>query len=95
VIPNIVSGSETLFQDENRLNELVEYLYNYWRSFDRFIICGSTAYKMEERPYRTFNETVENLTHLVRKTYRDIQENVTGRHPVVYQIGRASCRERV
>ncbi|MFC2145580.1 phosphoenolpyruvate carboxykinase, partial [Actinomycetota bacterium] len=66
-----------------------EYLYNYWRSFDRFILCSSELEDLDKRPYRTFNETIEKLTHLVRFTYRNIQENITGNHPRVYRQVRA------
>jgi len=75
-------------RNTNLLNDFVEGLYNYWRSFDRFLVCYSEVKKrknLENRPYRVFNETVEQLTHLVRAAYRDIQENITGRHCRVYR----------
>jgi hypothetical protein len=75
--------------DKDLLNDFVEYLYNYWRSFDRFILCSSELDELDKRPYRTFNETVEELTHIVRYTYRNIQENITGQHPRVYRQVRA------
>jgi hypothetical protein len=40
---------------------------------------------VSKRPYRTFNETIEHLTHLIRTIYRHIQENITGSHPNVYR----------
>jgi hypothetical protein len=40
---------------------------------------------LDKRPYRTFNETIEKLTHLVRSTYRSIQKNITGLRPRVYR----------
>ncbi|HRD18796.1 MAG TPA: hypothetical protein PLB60_07075, partial [Candidatus Marinimicrobia bacterium] len=85
LVPNIVSDSQRLFADRHLLNEFVEQLYNYWRSFDRFILCDSTGDNFDKRPYRTFNLTVERLTHLVRQAYRDIQENITAQHPRVYR----------
>ncbi|MFH1213871.1 MAG: phosphoenolpyruvate carboxykinase [Candidatus Neomarinimicrobiota bacterium] len=85
LIPNIVPGSEQLFADRHALNEFVEQLYNYWRSFDRFIICDSASESFDKRPYRTFNTTVERLTNLVRQAYRDMQENITAQHPRVYR----------
>ena len=69
----------------------MEYLYDAWRSVDRFIIYASTVYEMGTRPYQAFSETIENLTHLVRQTYRNIQENITGKHPVVYRQVRAGA----
>lgn len=73
------------FRDTELLNEFVEQLYNYWRSFDRFIICDSEGESYDKRPYRTFNTTVERLVHLVLQAYRDIQENITLKHPRVYR----------
>lgn len=84
--------TEPFFRDKALLNDLVEYLYNYWRSFDRFIVCDSPPGSgMDQRPFRTFNNTIEHLTHLVRATYRDIQENITGEHPRVYRQVRAGA----
>lgn len=85
LIPNIVPGCEQLISNRHALNEFVEQFYNYWRSFDRFILCDSTGAGFDKRPYRTFNATVERLTHLVRQAYRDIQENITAKHPRVYR----------
>lgn len=85
LVPRVVAGSEKLFEDCEVFKDFVEYLYNFWRGFDRFIICESVEDEISKRPYRTFNETIEQLTHLVRGTYRDIQENLTGRHPWVYR----------
>ena len=69
------------------LHEFVEGLYDYWRSFDRYLVLcsepGAGDYDM--RPYRSFNVSVESLAHLVRGIYRDICENITGDHPRVYR----------
>lgn len=86
LVPNIVKDSEVFFKDKNVFNQLVEFIYNYWRSFDRFVICDAIPEdRLEQRPYRTFNNTIEQLTHLIRKVYRDIQENLTGNHPTIYR----------
>lgn len=85
LVPNVVPGSAPLFRQHALLNEFVEQLYNYWRSFDRFVICDSTDENFDRRPYRTFRATVERLMHLVRQAYRDIQENITAQHPRVYR----------
>ena len=50
-----------------------------------FIINDSEGDRLDKRPYRTFNETIEHLTHLIRTVYRHIQENITGSHPTVYR----------
>jgi len=85
LVGRVVPGSEDFLRDKNVLNDFVEYLYNYWRSFDRFIICDSEGEEYDKRPFRTFNDTIEDLTDLVRRTYREIQENITGAHPRIYR----------
>ncbi len=69
----------------------MEYLYNFWRRFDRFIVSVSERREIDKRPYRTFNVTIEALAHLVRSTYRDIQENIANRHPRIYRQVRAGA----
>lgn len=69
------------------LHEFAEGLYDYWRSFDRYLVLHSQpgAGDLDARPYRSFNVSVERLAHLVRGIYRDICENITGDHPRVYR----------
>lgn len=85
VIPHIFGDSSVFLKNKQILYSFVEYLYDYWRHFDRFIINHSEGDRLDKRPYRTFNETIEQLTHLVRTVYRHIQENITGTHPMVYR----------
>ncbi|MFH0841111.1 MAG: phosphoenolpyruvate carboxykinase [Bacteroidota bacterium] len=85
VVPHINMRSSGFVRDLNLLTSFVEYLYDYWRHFDRFIINDSEGDRLDKRPYRTFNETIEHLTHLIRTVYRHIQENITGSHPNVYR----------
>ncbi len=84
-VPYVVNGSEPFVKNPDLLNDFVEYLYNFWRSFGRFLICTSQGDALDKRPYRTFNSTIEKLTEVVRSTYRDIQENITGQHPRIYR----------
>ena len=91
LVPNIVEGSQRFLANPQLLNDFVEYLYNYWREYDRFVVCDSVGDGPDSRPYRTFNATVEHLTHLVRRTYRDVQENITGAHPRIYRQVRAGA----
>jgi len=67
------------------LYDFVEGLYDYWREFERFIVCDSEGDRLDRQPYRTFNRTIESLTHLVRSVYRDVQENISNRHPTIYR----------
>jgi hypothetical protein len=85
VVPHISEKSRIFLKDLDKLNNFVEYLYDYWRHFDRFILNDSEGDRLDKRPYRTFNETIEQLTHLIRTVYRHIQENITGSHPTVYR----------
>jgi len=85
VVPHIFDRSASFLRDTQLLNNFVEHLYDYWRHFDRFLINDSEGDRLDKRPYRTFNETIEHLTHLIRTVYRHIQENITGSHPTVYR----------
>ena len=91
LVMRVVPGSDQFFRDRSLLNDFVEYLYNYWRSMQRLVICDAQGEPLDQRPYRTFNNTVEALTHLVRSTYRNIQENITGSHPRIYRQVRAGA----
>lgn len=85
LIPRILPGSEVFFANKELFIEFIEQLYNYWRHLHRLIICDSAGDSFDKRPYRTFNGTLETLMHVVRSTYRDIQENVSGKHPRIYR----------
>ena len=85
LVPHVFEQSEAFMKNLDRLADFVESLYDYWRGFDRFIVNDSEGDRLDKRPYRTFNETVEHLTHLIRSVYRQIQENITGIHPNVYR----------
>ena len=84
-VVRIVEGSELFFRDKALLNDFIEQGYNYWRRLHRLIICDAIDERLDRRPYRTFNETVETLMHVVRSTYRDLQENTTGDRPKIYR----------
>jgi hypothetical protein len=88
-VPKLIETGERFIADPSLLHAFVERLYNYWREFKRFIVCDSTGDRLDQRPYRTFSSTIESLTHLVRQTYRDIEENITGQHPNIYRQVRA------
>lgn len=85
LVEKVVDGSDRYFEDKELFNSFIEQLYNYWRHFQRLIISDSHGEGFENRPYRTFNRTIEHLTTLVRNTYRDIQANITGNYPRIYR----------
>jgi len=69
------------------LHLFVEKFYDFWRAFDRYLICHSEQGPRSHdiRPYRTFNGTTERLKELARGLYRDICENITGDHCRIYR----------
>lgn len=81
----LIPESETFFEDLILFNDFVEQFYNYWRGLHRLVICDSISDRLDQRPYRTFNDTVEKLMHVVRSAQRDILENLSGNHPRVYR----------
>lgn len=85
LVPNAVPQAFPFLRDPGLFNDFVEYLYNYWRSYDRFIISDATGKDYAKKPSQTFNMTIGRLTDLVRGMYRDIQGNVTGQHPRIYR----------
>ena len=63
---------KSLLADTYLLDRLVEAFYNYWRGHERYLICLSDPKvggngDIDHRPYRTFNDTIEKLNHIVRK----------------------------
>ncbi len=94
-VPKLVERGARFAADRPLLSAFVEGLYNYWRQFERFIICDSTGDRLDKRPYRTFDSTIESLTHLVRQTYREVSENITGQHPDIYRQVRAGAEVAV
>ncbi len=87
--------SAPFFQDTYLMDQFVEQLYNFWRNYERFFVQLSKEGEMQpidEKPFRTFNDTVEWLDHIVRKVYRDIRENITGDHPRIYRQVAAGCQ---
>lgn len=82
-------------EPDNRrtLSDFVEGFYNFWRGYDRYMVLHSEPgpSSFDQRPYRSFNATMENLNHIVRALYRDICENITGDRPRVYRQVSAGC----
>ncbi|MGZ4198804.1 MAG: hypothetical protein ACXVP1_01310 [Thermoleophilia bacterium] len=75
-----------LLDRRSALRRFVEGLYDFWRGFDRFLVDHAAAGPDGGGPaYRAFNASLEALAALVRDLYRDVAENVTGAHPLVYR----------
>lgn len=85
----VLPASAEFFNDSYMLGNFVEELYNYWRNFNRFLICekDENGEKTEVKitPYMTFNQTVEQLSHIVRAVYRTIKAHITGERLRIYR----------
>lgn len=84
-VKKLVEGTDSFFRDLFLFNEFVEQFYNYWRKRHRLVICDAVFDRLDMKPYRTFNDLVESLMHIIRSAYRNIQENITGDHPKIYR----------
>ena len=87
---------KVFFEDIYSLDQFVEELYNYWRKFERYLIYTPKESEINptanKKPYRIFNSTIEELNHKVRSLYRDIRENITGEHPIIFRQMPAGCQ---
>ncbi len=87
---------KNVLSQTRELGEFIEGLYDYWRSFERYLVFipgdKSKALHGDKRPYRTFNDTIEKLNHVVRRVYRDMMENLTREHPIIYRQVPAGCQ---
>ena len=84
-VTQLVPGARQFTQNPDLLAEFVFYVYDSWRSFDRFLICDSTGDSLTHRPYRTFQTSSEQLMHVIRHTFRDVDANISGMHPNIYR----------
>lgn len=85
-VEKLYPESAQFFKNLSHFSDFVEFIYNFWRGFERYVLCDSfEGDSIDQRPYRAFNDTVGTLAQLMRKTYRDIEENITGTHPRVYR----------
>lgn len=89
--PHLAEGFDDA--DREMLLAFVEGFYTFWRSFDRYMVLHSEPgpSSFDQRPYRSFNATVEQFVHIVRAAYRDISENISGDHPRIYRQVAAGC----
>ena len=86
------SGGPASVQRREAVHELVEGLYDFWRSFDRFMVAHLEDDVPEARhSYRDFNRTMATFAMLVRGLYRDVAENIGLDRPRVYRQVSAGC----
>lgn len=77
-----------LAADPPALAELVEDLYDHWRSFERYLIFEGGADESRDRAvegHMPFIQNNEHLTALVREAYRRIERSLRGHWPRVYR----------
>ena len=88
-----IPGTEAYLGNSRPLYLLVEGMYDFWRSHDRYLISHSERgpLSQDKKPYRTFNATIERLTDTTRAMYRDVCENITGKHLRIYRQLHAGC----
>jgi len=88
-----IPGTDAYLDNPRPLYLFVESLYDFWRSYDRYLVCFSEEGPLshDKRPYRTFNATMERLTDTTRALYRDICEHITGDHCRIYRQLHAGC----
>jgi len=86
-IARLSGDRRQLLARRGALHAFVEGLYDFWRTFDRFLVDHAETAPGRHRgsSYRAFNASLESLGALVRQVYRDVAENITGSHPHVYR----------
>jgi len=94
---DVLPEARSFLDKRAELADFIELCYNFWREKERFLLCLSEQgpWSYDQRPFRTFNSTVEQLTDVLRATYRDIMENITNDHPRVYRQVQAGCQAGV
>ena len=88
-VPGVVKGSKVLLSEKELLLELIENLYLFWLSFDRFMIYEAEGTVGKVRTRTVIHDTVERLSNLVKDTYRDIKENLSEEEPQTYRQTRS------
>jgi len=88
-----IPDTEAYLKNPRPLYLLVEGMYDFWRSHDRYLISHSERgpLSQDKKPYRTFNATIERLTDTTRAMYRDVCENITGQQLRIYRQLHAGC----
>ncbi|MCF7875638.1 phosphoenolpyruvate carboxykinase [Candidatus Bipolaricaulota bacterium] len=78
---------EQILEHRGKFHQFIEKLYDFWRDYTRILVkwTGYGSSEKGTRPYLQFNEELDELTELVRSTYRSIAENITNSHPIVYR----------
>ena len=79
---------DPLLSDKEKLFEIIEELYNFWRRFERFIYLEApqrSAYTKNSLHHAQFIKSNEEFKNLVLYVYRRISENLISKSPRVYR----------
>jgi hypothetical protein len=79
---------DSLLSDKEKLFEIIEELYNFWRRFERFIYLEApqrSAYAKNSLHHAQFIKSNEEFKNLVLFVYRRISEHLIGKNPRVYR----------
>ncbi len=79
---------DPILSDKEKLFELIEELYNYWRRFERFIYLEApqrSKYAKQSLHHAQFIKSNEEFKNLVLHVYRRVSENLIGKNPRVYR----------
>jgi hypothetical protein len=77
-----------ILADKEKLFELIEELYNFWRRFERFIYLEApqrSKYTKLSLHHAQFIKSNEEFKNLVLYVYRRISENLSNKNPRVYR----------
>ena len=88
-VPGVVKGSEQLLTERELLLELLDSMYYFWLSFDRFMIYKTDGSAEKIRTRTVIDDAVERLNNTVKNTYRDIKENLAAEEPHAYRQTRS------
>jgi hypothetical protein len=87
-ITTMNSECAPILADKEKLFELIEELYNFWRRFERFIYLEApqrSKYTKHSLHHAQFIKSNEEFKNLVLYVYRRISENLSGKNPRVYR----------
>jgi hypothetical protein len=77
-----------ILTDREKVFELIEGLYNFWRRFERFIYMEAprrSQYTNNSLHHSQFIKSNEEFKTLILSVYRKIGENLTGNNPRIYR----------
>lgn len=85
-------SARVFLETRNALHRLTDAFYDYWRSFERYLVCRpDESLQACEDKESVFIEGVVLLADSVRGAYRAVCENIIGKRPIVFRQVQAGC----